>query len=175
MALLERESSLASLLEYARDARVGDGRLVLLAGEAGVGKSALVEQVQAELPDARWLWGICDGLSTRRPLGPLFEVADSLGGAIPVGARSATRRHPLGLTRREQDVLGLICEGNSNAEIAARLVISVKTVDNHVSAVLTKLGVATRGAAASAAQRLGLATMTAASGKQRHLYRGHPR
>jgi DNA-binding CsgD family transcriptional regulator/tetratricopeptide (TPR) repeat protein len=82
MALLERESPLASLLEYARDARQGDGRLVLVAGEAGVGKSALVEQLQADLPGARWSWGMCDGLSTPRPLGPLFDLADQLGGDL---------------------------------------------------------------------------------------------
>ena len=80
--LLERESVLASLLEYAREVRRGDGRLVLVAGEAGVGKSALIEQLQAEVPDARWSWGICDGLSTPRPLGPLFDVADSVGGEL---------------------------------------------------------------------------------------------
>ena len=44
MLLLEREAQLASLEEYAAEARQGDGRLVLIAGEAGVGKSALVEQ-----------------------------------------------------------------------------------------------------------------------------------
>ena len=41
MQLLEREASLASLADYAREARRGEGRLVLVAGEAGVGKSAL--------------------------------------------------------------------------------------------------------------------------------------
>ena len=41
--LLERETQLASLGKYAAEARQGEGRLVLLAGEAGVGKSALVE------------------------------------------------------------------------------------------------------------------------------------
>src|SRR5689334_2382031 len=43
--LLERESPLASLTEYAAEARAGDGRLVLLSGEAGAGKSALVERL----------------------------------------------------------------------------------------------------------------------------------
>jgi hypothetical protein len=41
---------------------------------------ALVEQLEAELPDARWQWGACDGLFTPRPLGPLFDVAGQLGG-----------------------------------------------------------------------------------------------
>ena len=76
--------------------------------------------------------------------------------SIPTGARAATRAHPLGLTRREHEVLDLICTGRTNAEIAAALVISAKTVDHHVSAVLAKLGAPSRGAAAAAAQRLGL-------------------
>ena len=78
MRLLERGSSLASLAAYAQEAREGVGRLVLVAGEAGVGKSALVEQLECDLPDARWSWGACDGLFTPRPLGPLF---DSLTGS----------------------------------------------------------------------------------------------
>ena len=52
--LLERETQLASLGKYAAEARQGEGRLVLLAGEAGVGKSALVEEVQRSLPRAAW-------------------------------------------------------------------------------------------------------------------------
>ena len=75
MPLLEREAQLASLEEYAGEARRGDGRLVLVAGEAGVGKSALVEQVQRDLPEGTWCWGACDGLFTPRPLGPLFDIA----------------------------------------------------------------------------------------------------
>jgi DNA-binding CsgD family transcriptional regulator len=76
--------------------------------------------------------------------------------SIPAGPRTATRAHPLGLTRREREVLDLICAGHTNAEIAAKLFISAKTVDHHVSAVLAKLDAPTRGVAASHAARLGL-------------------
>ncbi len=82
VGLLEREAQLASLTGYAGEARHGDGRLVLVAGEAGVGKSALVEQVQRDLPAAHWFWGACDGLFTPRPLGPLFDIASKLGGEL---------------------------------------------------------------------------------------------
>ena len=82
MQLLERGPSLASLAAYAQDAQHGDGRLVLVAGEAGVGKSPLVEQLQCDLPDARWSWGACDGLFIPRPLGPLFDLAGQLGGEL---------------------------------------------------------------------------------------------
>jgi len=54
MELLEREASLAVLAGYATEARHGDGRLVVLGGEAGVGKTALLEWFQRDLPDARW-------------------------------------------------------------------------------------------------------------------------
>ena len=76
--------------------------------------------------------------------------------SIPAGPRTATRADPLGLTRREREVLDLICAGHTNAEIAAKLFISAKTVDHHVSAVLAKLDAPTREVAATHAARLGL-------------------
>jgi DNA-binding CsgD family transcriptional regulator/tetratricopeptide (TPR) repeat protein len=95
MTLLERESSLASLAEYAREARRGEGRLVLVAGEAGVGKSALVERLEHEVRDARWSWGACDGLFTPRPLGPLFDLAAQLGGELAELCRAGAAREEL--------------------------------------------------------------------------------
>jgi DNA-binding CsgD family transcriptional regulator/tetratricopeptide (TPR) repeat protein len=93
--LLERESALASLAEYAAEARRGAGRLVLVAGEAGVGKSALVERFARDVPDARWSWGACDGLFTPRPLGPLFDLAGQLGGELLDLCRAGAGREEL--------------------------------------------------------------------------------
>ena len=62
----------------------------------------------------------------------------------------------LSLTGRESEVLDLICAEHTNAEIAAKLFISAKTVDHHVSAVLAKLGAPNRNAAAAQAAKLGL-------------------
>jgi DNA-binding CsgD family transcriptional regulator len=75
---------------------------------------------------------------------------------IPRGPRPRTRENPAGLTARELEVLPLIAEGLRNSQIAKRLVVSEKTVDHHVSAILRKLDVQTRGEAAAKAARLGL-------------------
>ena len=75
---------------------------------------------------------------------------------VPRGPRPRTRENPAGLTARELEVLGLLTEGLRNTDIAQRLVVSEKTVDHHVSAILRKLDVRTRGEAAAQAGRLGL-------------------
>jgi len=93
--LLEREAQLALLDSYAGEARQGDGRLVFIAGEAGVGKSALVEQAQRGLPETTWCWGACDGLFTPRPLGPLFDIASTLGGELLELCRADAPREEL--------------------------------------------------------------------------------
>ena len=73
---------------------------------------------------------------------------------IPRGPRPASRAGPAGLTPRQVEVLDLLAAGATNAEIAETLMISPKTVDHHVSAVLGKLGVTSRREAAAAAARL---------------------
>jgi len=62
----------------------------------------------------------------------------------------------VGLTAREMEVLALVAQGLRNAEIAEHLVLAAKTVDHHVSAILRKLDVRTRGQASAEASRLGL-------------------
>jgi DNA-binding NarL/FixJ family response regulator len=76
--------------------------------------------------------------------------------AIPRGPHAATRAAPAGLTAREREVLALLSEGLPNREISRRLVISQRTADHHVSAVLAKIGVSSRTAAAREAARMGI-------------------
>jgi DNA-binding CsgD family transcriptional regulator len=64
------------------------------------------------------------------------------------GPRQSTRENHAGLTAREIEILELVDEGLRNADIAARLFVSAKTVDHHVSSILAKLGARTRGEAA---------------------------
>jgi DNA-binding CsgD family transcriptional regulator/tetratricopeptide (TPR) repeat protein len=71
---------------------------------------------------------------------------------VPRGPRQKTRSHPAGLTPRQVEVLELVAEGLTNADIAERLFVSPKTVDHHVSALLTKLDAASRQEAAAIAQ-----------------------
>jgi DNA-binding CsgD family transcriptional regulator/tetratricopeptide (TPR) repeat protein len=95
MELLERQSFLDSLTSYADEALLGQGRVVLVAGEAGVGKTALVESFQQRMPGASWAWGACDGLSTPRPLAPLHDLARELGGRLLDAVRAGAPREDL--------------------------------------------------------------------------------
>jgi DNA-binding CsgD family transcriptional regulator/tetratricopeptide (TPR) repeat protein len=115
------------------------------------------------------LAGSCDRAALRRALDMLHELGARPAAAVVArrlralgeqgvrrGPRPATAANPAGLTRREAEVLRLLAAGLSNAEIAARLVLSGRTVDHHVSAILRKLGARTRGQASEQAARLGL-------------------
>ena len=93
--LLERKAALDTLAEIAGHARGGDGQLVLVEGEAGVGKSALLEQFTHDLPDSRLLSGACDGMFTPRPLGPLFDIAQQVHGRLQSLCRAEASREQL--------------------------------------------------------------------------------
>lgn len=109
MTLLERESQLGSLLQYADEVRHRTGRLVLVSGEAGVGKTSLIEELQQQLPDATWAWGACDGLFTPRPLAPLHDIAREVGGAVLELFRTGASRDEIfdAVLRRAEAVEGL--------------------------------------------------------------------
>jgi DNA-binding CsgD family transcriptional regulator/tetratricopeptide (TPR) repeat protein len=95
VTLLERKTALDALAEIAAQARSGEGRLVLLEGEAGVGKSTLLEQFTHDLPDSRLLPGACDGMFTPRPLGPLFDIAQQVHGRLQSLCRADASREEL--------------------------------------------------------------------------------
>jgi DNA-binding CsgD family transcriptional regulator len=75
---------------------------------------------------------------------------------VPARRRSATLANPVGLTTRQTEVLRLLDDGLTNAELAERLYLSVKTVDHHVSAILGKLDVSKRRDAVRRARELGV-------------------
>lgn len=83
MELLEREQDFEQLARLWQAATTGQGRTVLVNGEAGIGKTALVEQfVRQQGQAARCLWGACDALFTPRPLGPLYDMASQAPGVL---------------------------------------------------------------------------------------------
>src|SRR5215831_451319 len=86
----------------------------------------------------------------------VLRARHAQGLTLPRGPRPASRANPAGLTAREIEVLGLLADGLSYAEVAERLILSEKTVGHHVSAVLRKLGEPTRSRAVAAALRLGI-------------------
>ena len=75
---------------------------------------------------------------------------------IPSRRREATLANPAGLTARQVEILGLLADGSTNGEIAQRLYISTKTVDHHVSALLSKLQVTSRRDAVRRGGELGI-------------------
>lgn len=100
---------------------------------------------------------VLDELGATEPARLLRGRLRALGvKTVPRGPQASTRDNPAGLTARQMEVLTLLAAGSTNVEIAQRLVVSVRTVDHHVSALLRKLGVASRQQAAEAAQSLGL-------------------
>jgi len=79
-----------------------------------------------------------------------------VGARVSRGPRPSTRQNPANLTTRELEVLTLVAQGLRNADVAKQLFLSEKTVGHHVSAILTKLDVRTRGEAVAAGARLGV-------------------
>jgi DNA-binding CsgD family transcriptional regulator len=109
-SLLEREVALSQLGALAREVRRGCGRVALLRGEAGVGKTAVIARFTAGLSSARVLHGWCDPLTAPRPLGPLVdalsalnvEAARGLDAAIESGDTAALYRRLLAMLRDGQ-------------------------------------------------------------------------
>jgi DNA-binding NarL/FixJ family response regulator len=101
--------------------------------------------------------GMLHGLGAQPAAAAVARQLRSLGArGLPRGPRPTTAANPASLTSREVEVLKLLAAGLANREIAARLVLSDRTVDHHVSGILHKLGVHNRAEARATALRLGL-------------------
>jgi DNA-binding CsgD family transcriptional regulator len=93
MLLLERDQQLASLTRWHEGTAASGGCIVLVTGEAGIGKTALVREfVRRRGAAVRVLWGSCDPLSTPHPLGPLRDVSRQVGGALLQALSEGTSR-----------------------------------------------------------------------------------
>lgn len=101
-ALLERDRELDALRSAARDAAASHGRVVLIHGEAGIGKSSLVNALRADPPDGvRVLLGSCDAMSTPRPLGPLRDLTSAVGPRLGQALRAGDREEVFDALREE--------------------------------------------------------------------------
>ncbi|MGH2752168.1 MAG: ATP-binding protein [Actinomycetota bacterium] len=96
------------------------------------------------------------GLGAEPAVRHVQERLRAIGASVPRGPRPSTRANPGALTARELEVLRLVSHGLRNAEVAEQLVLSRRTVDHHMSAILRKLEAKSRGEATAAAARLGL-------------------
>src|SRR5215472_2752381 len=117
MQLLERTTFLETLAHYGTDARQGNGRLVLISGESGMGKTVLIEAFQQRTANARWLWGACDGIRTPRPLGPLFDIGMQAGGELAELCRRDANR--------DQLFAAFLAEANAHATLTVAVIEDV--------------------------------------------------
>ena len=93
--LLERDSYLTQLEEHYRQAAAGHGRLVLIGGEAGVGKTTLTSEFSRRVVGTTVLRTSCDALATPGPLGPVRDLAPALGLPLTQLARDGDDREQL--------------------------------------------------------------------------------
>jgi predicted ATPase len=93
MMLLERDSQLEGLTDWLAGVPATGGRIALVTGEAGIGKTALLTRfAELQRHSARVLWGGCEALFTPHPLAPLYDIARQAGGDFPRILAEATRR-----------------------------------------------------------------------------------
>jgi predicted ATPase len=105
--LVERERELAELALAASGALAGDGSVVLVEGEAGIGKSSLVDAIRSVLPaQGRLLLGLCDDLATPRVLGPLRDLRTQVGAELAAALDAADRARVPEALRAELDWAG---------------------------------------------------------------------
>jgi DNA-binding CsgD family transcriptional regulator/tetratricopeptide (TPR) repeat protein len=118
--------------------------------------AALALAGSPELHDARRALELAETASAPAVAARIRTDRQALGLPLPRGPRATTRHNPASLSARELDVLTRLVAGASNADIAASLFLSEKTVGHHVSAILRKLGQPSRARAAAVAVQQGI-------------------
>ena len=93
--LVERDEFLEALERMLVSAVAGSGAVVVVSGEAGIGKTSLVEEFARVERGVRLLWGWCEALFTPRALGPLYDIAGHLGGALETALRNGAGRETI--------------------------------------------------------------------------------
>jgi non-specific serine/threonine protein kinase len=99
---------------------------------------AALEAARTALPAAQYRAAFARGSAMDQAEAVAFALGESARPGPGVGQDQPR------LTRREQDVAALVAQGMSNSQIAATLVISVRTVETHVQHIMDKLGCSTR-------------------------------
>jgi len=96
VTLLERDQEVAALAALLDESIAGQGQVAMISGEAGIGKTALVDYLLARAPSGvRSLWGACEALFAPRPLGPFFDIADHLPPTIRASLEGDAQRATL--------------------------------------------------------------------------------
>jgi DNA-binding CsgD family transcriptional regulator len=141
------------------------GEPLAMTSHAGELLAAFGDGARGRIPDRVWEWVRRMRRSAPLPAEPLLAMREDLTvearlltpsvvALRPLRVRlEADALGPLGLARRERDVLALVADGHTNKEIAARLGVEPLTVKKHLERIYEKLGVNTRTAAAAAAFR----------------------
>ena len=131
--LLERDEAFAAMSDALQASRAGSGRVVLVHGEAGVGKTTLLDHFIAAHPSVRWLRGYCEALSTPRSLGPVFDFE----GLLPAALRETLRAEA---DRRSDFYRGLLEELDGDAEPAVLVLEDVHWADGATLELLRFIG-----------------------------------
>ena len=113
-----------------------------------------------DIEDARTALDLIDSLEVAAVRAAVLRDRQAAGLPVPRGPRASSRTNAWGLTPREIEILELLTDGLSNAELARQLYLSEKTIGHHVSAILRKLGEPTRSRAVAAARKHGIVTQT---------------
>lgn len=92
MELLEREQCFADLNDWLTGSVEQGGCVTLVHGEAGIGKTVLLQEFSRRQRVVRVLWGACDALFTPRPLAPLHDIARQTQGKLLSAINAETGR-----------------------------------------------------------------------------------